>query len=204
MLTIETEAPPMAETNRKTLRVLNLGCGNRKFEFAEANRAAEVVGVDSSTNSQADIVHDLDRIPYPVESDSFDLIIMRDVIEHLDDLPAVMNEVYRIVRDGGIVRIQTPHYSSWYLYNDPTHKRFLGIFALDYFDADRMMNTNDPTYMLGTAARFRFLKRQLLFPKLWRVTGVAALANRFQHRWEQLFAFTFRAENMLFELQAVK
>lgn len=179
------------------MKVLNLGCGHAKHDFPEAAQASEIIGVDISNRSQADVLHDLDSYPYPFESNSFDLVILQDVIEHVESVPGIINEVYRLLRDGGIVRIRTPHYSSYYAYNDPTHIHFFGALVLDGFDAD---NPN----ILYSEARFRFLKREILFPKLWRITGVAALANRFTKRWEQLFAFIFRAENLYFELQAVK
>ncbi len=179
------------------MRVLNLGCGHAKLDFPEAGGASEIIGVDISSRSQADILHDLNAVPYPFPSDSFDLIIMQDVIEHVVSVTDVMNEVYRLLQGGGRVRIRTPHYSSYYAYNDPTHLHFFGALAFDGFNAD---NPN----ILYTEARFRFLKREILFPKLWRITGVAALANRYTKRWEQLFAFVFRAENLFFELEAVK
>lgn len=179
------------------MRVLNLGCGNAKLDFPEAKSASVVIGVDHSPHSQADILHDLDTIPYPVEADSFDLVILQDVIEHVRDVPAVLNEVYRIVRHGGIVRIRTPHYSSYYAYNDPTHLHFFGALVFDGFDA---ANPN----RLYAQARFLIRRREIQFPKVWRITGVAALANRYTKRWEQLFAFIFRAENLYFELEAVK
>jgi SAM-dependent methyltransferase len=179
------------------MRVLNLGCGHTKFDFPEANAASVVIGLDISPHSQADVLHDLDEIPWPFESNSFDLVIMQDVIEHVQSVPAAMSEVYRILTDGGRLRIRTPHYSSAYAYGDPTHLHYFGSMAFDHFDAD---NPN----ILYSQARFRFLKRKIIFPKLWRVTGVSALANRFPKRWEQLFAFIFRAENLDFELQADK
>ncbi len=179
------------------MRVLNLGCGLAKFDFPEAAAATEVVGLDISPHAQADVLHDLDQIPWPFDNDTFDLVIMRDVIEHMQSVPATMSELYRILKDGGRVRIRTPHYSSAYAYGDPTHLHYFGSMAFDHFDA------NNPN-ILYSQARFRFLKRRIIFPKLWRVCGIAALANRFPVRWEQLFAFIFRAENLDFELQAVK
>lgn len=179
------------------MNVLNVGCGNAKRDFPEADRADSIVGVDLSPHADADVLHNLDQFPWPFESDQFDLIIMQDIIEHLEDIPAVMNEVWRIARDGCVVRIRTPHYSSYYAYNDPTHKRFFGIYVLDGF-LDSSQNR------LYATARFRMQKRQILFSKLWRITGVSLIANTFSHRWEQLFAFIFRAENLYFELQAVK
>lgn len=179
------------------MRVLNVGCGNAKFDFPEASQADEVFGVDISPEADADLLHNLDRFPWPLESDRFDLILMQDIIEHLEDIPAVMNEVWRIAADGAVIRIRTPHYSSYYAYNDPTHKRFFGIYVLDGFLEEKRNK-------LYATARFRMRKREILFSKLWRVTGVAWLANTFSHRWEQLFAFIFRAENLYFELEAVK
>jgi SAM-dependent methyltransferase len=197
-VTTHPVAPPRSgPIANADFRVLSLGCGRVKLQFPDAGRATEIVGVDISSRSQADLIHDLDQFPYPLESDSFDLIIMQDILEHLDDVPRVLREVHRVARDGAIVRIRTPHYSSYYAYNDPTHRRSFGVFALDGFDVLKSPAAYaDPLY--------RIVKREILFPRIWRLTGVAALANRFPSRWEQLFAFVFRAENILFELQAVK
>ena len=179
------------------MRVLNVGCGKAKRDFPDIDRASSVVGIDISRSSEADLLHNLDEFPWPVDSDTFDLIIMQDIIEHLEDIPAVMNEVWRIGSPGALVRIRTPHFSSWYAYNDPTHKRFFGAYVLDGF----LKSSRNDLYATGT---FRMVRREILFPKVWRITGVAALANRFTHRWEQLFAFMFRAENLSFELEVVK
>jgi len=192
--------PPAAGKDavpRAAFRVLNLGCGLVKREFPDASRATEVVGVDISARSQADLIHNLDQFPYPLESDSFDLIIMQDILEHLEDVPRVLGEVHRVARDGATVRIRTPHYSSYYAYNDPTHRRSFGVFALDGFDVlEERTAYAEPL--------FRIVRREILFPRIWRMTGVAALANRFPARWEQLLAFVFRAENLSFELRVVK
>jgi SAM-dependent methyltransferase len=179
------------------LRVLNLGCGLVKNDFPEFSKSAEVVGIDISPKSNADLQHDLNQVPYPLDSDSFDLIIMQDILEHLEDVPRVMREIHRVAREGALVRIRTPHYSSYYAYNDPTHRQLFGVLVLDGFDA------SNPNALYG-GPWFHFAKREILFPRIWRMTGVAALANRFPARWEQLFAFMFRAENLLFEMRVVK
>lgn len=179
------------------MRVLNVGCGMAKLDFQEALTSTQVIGVDLSRHSQADVIHDLNQIPWPFETGAFDLVIMQDIIEHLIDVPAAINEVYRILRHGGRVRIRTPHYSSSYAYNDPTHVHFFGTMVFDGF-------TDGNTNRTYSTSRFRMRVRRIIFPKVWRITGVAWLANRFVHRWEQLFAFVFRAENLYFEMEAVK
>lgn len=179
------------------MRVLNLGCGNRKLDVPGAPPGSQVVGVDRSPRSQADLVHDLNSFPYPLDSNSFDLVVLRDVIEHLDDVPGVLREVHRVARHGAMVRIRTPHFSSHYAYNDPTHRRPFGFFSFDGFDPAS-------PHVLYADARFQIVRRRILFPRMWRITGVSALANRFPSRWEQLFAFVFCAENLEFELQTIK
>ena len=179
------------------MRVLNVGCGHNKLDFPEAAQATEVVGVDLSPKSQADVLHNLNHFPYPFEDDEFDLIVMQDVIEHLADVPATMNELHRISRHGACLRIRTPHYSSHWAYGDPTHRRFFNSYVFDGF----LVGQVNVLYATGA---YELVERRLVFPGVWRVTGVAWFANRFTYQWERFFAFIFRAQNMVFCLRAVK
>ena len=179
------------------MRVLNLGCGKKKTEFPEAAGAREIVGIDANALSNADLIHDLDAFPYPCESNYFDLVLLQDVVEHLQSLPRVMAEVHRVLRPDGTVRIRTPHYSSVHAHNDPTHLRCFGALVFQWFEKPY---PNDP---FG-ATRFRMTKREIHFFKIWRMLGVAWAANRFPMMYEKHFAYVFRAENMTFELQAIK
>ena len=179
------------------MRVLNLGCGGVKREFPEVGVASQIVGVDFFATDDIDVVHDLNRYPYPLGDSSFDLIILQDVIEHLKDIPTTLAEVHRIGVDGAQVRIRTPQYSSYYAFSDPTHKHYLSSLAFDSF-----LVPNRSIY--APSARFRLQRRKLLFPRVWRLLGISTIANRYPTRWEQLFAFLFRAENMEFSLIVTK
>lgn len=179
------------------MKVLNLGCGKLKHEFPEANHATEIVGIDLSEGCGADICHNLNIVPWPVPPDAFDLVIMQDVVEHLDSLTATLREAYRVLKPEGILRIRTPHYSCYYAHNDPTHVRCYGGLVFQWFEREF---PNNPY----SDCNFVVKKKEILFPKIWRLCGVAALANRHVARWEQLFAYVFKAENMVFELSAVK
>jgi hypothetical protein len=112
-------------------------------------------------------------------------------------LTRVLAEVHRTLRPGGVARIRTPHYSSYYAYNDPTHVRCYGANVFQWFERDF------PNNPYG-AAQFRLRSREINFPKVWRLLGVKALANRWPVRYEQLFCYVFCAENMTFELEAIK
>lgn len=181
----------------RAFRVVNLGCGTKKSDFPESQLATTLVGIDCRHFEGVDVIHNLDIFPYPLETSAFDLVILQDVLEHLADVPSVMAEVHRISAPGGEVRIRTPHYSSYYAFGDPTHRHYFSSLALESF-----YSQSGSTYV--PHIRFTLVERRILFPKIWRLLGVASLANRFPERWEQLFAFVFRAENLEFRLKILK
>ena len=98
-----------------------------------------------------DVVHDLNVYPWPWEDDSIDEIIALDVLEHLDNFLASMEEVYRILKVGGIVSLKVPYWNSAYLYMDPTHRRGFHEATFYFFDPKKDHCKIRPYY---TKARF--------------------------------------------------
>src|SRR3546814_2447416 len=91
------------------LMELLIGCGNnraRKLGFAQAGWS-NLVTMDHDPNCGADIVHDLDVMPWPVESDVFDEVHAYEVLEHLGSQGdfrsffAHFGEIYRALKVGG-------------------------------------------------------------------------------------------------------
>jgi len=103
---------------------LNLGCGY----FCREG----FVNVDRDPDSPADVIHDLDRFPYPFADDSFDYIEMSHVLEHLEHTAEAMSEISRILRPGGMVRIRVPHFSRGFTHWD--HKRGFDVTFPYYFN----------------------------------------------------------------------
>lgn len=101
---------------------LDLGCGKA--------RHPDSIGIDINPDSNADIIHDLNVFPYPFEDNSFDVVFADSIIEHLDDIPSVMNELHRITRSGGKLIVITPYFSSLDAFTDPTHKHFFRCVLL--------------------------------------------------------------------------
>jgi predicted SAM-dependent methyltransferase len=58
----------------------------------------------------ADIVHDLERFPYPIDSDKYNIIYMSHVLEHIrwTETEKVLNELYRILKPEGCLEIWVP------------------------------------------------------------------------------------------------
>ena len=95
----------------------------RSTSAAGFTSSPEPSGIDRNPASRADVLADLDRFPYPFADSSFDRLTAIHVIEHVDDVIRTMEEFHRLVRAGGTVRIETPHYTDFSSFCDPTHKQ---------------------------------------------------------------------------------
>jgi SAM-dependent methyltransferase len=170
-------------------RTLNLGSGPKRIEGA--------VNLDVTPVTGPEVVHNLNQYPWPFDDNRFDKVIASDVIEHLDDIAAVMGELHRICAPGAIIHINVPHFSSDGAYTDPTHRHYFGAFTFDYFSDAHPLN-------FYSRARFRNRSTQIIFrPSLvnriiWRV------ANRYPRGYEQRWAWIFPAWFLAIELEVVK
>jgi len=126
---------------------LNLGCGHKKiFGF---------IGVDYIKTAATDVVHDLNITPYPFAAGSVDEIIADNVLEHLTDVMATIEEWHRLCRNGAIIKINLPYYKSSGAFSDPTHKHFFTENSFQYFNPEH-------EYHFYTKVKFKILKVKLL------------------------------------------
>jgi SAM-dependent methyltransferase len=169
-------------------RVLDLGCGSKKFPGA--------VGVDLSADTDADIVCDLDAYPYPIEDAAFDQILMQDVIEHIAEPYRLMAELHRIARPGARIHLRTPHFSSVLAYGDPTHRH--------YFSAMAIRSLAEPGFAHYTETRFSVVDVTLDLWLPFRLTGVAWAANRWTTAYETYLAFRMPTMNIRAEFEVRK
>lgn len=122
----------MKKDNKKRL---DLACGN--------NLQKGFTGVDivAKPQSQADIVWDLMKFPWEFAKDnSIDEIFASHYLEHIphgngynDPLFQFMDEIYRILKPGGLARFVCPYYTSVRAFQDPTHLRFISEPMFSYF-----------------------------------------------------------------------
>jgi SAM-dependent methyltransferase len=109
---------------------LNLGCGNFKFD--------DFINVDKVQLYQPDVLHDLEVLPWPFESNSADNIVLSHVLEHLGQTPSlfiqILKEIYRISKNGCLLYIDVPCPRSKYYLSDPTHVRPITPDLIDLFN----------------------------------------------------------------------
>ena len=117
---------------------LHLGCGN--------NYMQGWVNVDYSPAVKTDLLVDLSIYPWPFSDESVEAIYADQFLEHLENTPRVMHEVYRILKPNGIFYGQVPYCGSVWAFIDPTHKAFFCERSFTYYDTNRPGNTQN----LGT------------------------------------------------------
>lgn len=175
------------------LRTLDVGCGVRKHPGA--------IGIDRNPASRADVICDLDRFPYPFAGNSFDSLRAIHVIEHLSDVIRAVEEFHRLVRPGGRIRIETPHYTDFSSFCDPTHRSHLTSFSFRYFGPDH------GGFGYYSPAKLREVSVRVKLLALWRWTGFEFLVNRsvrFRRFWEYYLCFVVRGKVLEFEFEVEK
>lgn len=180
------------------MKRLDLGCGSRK----QAGR----VGVDINPASEADIIHDLNRFPYPFDDSTFDEILADNTIEHLEDLPRVMEELHRIARPDSALKIIVPYFRARWAFVDPTHRHFFTVDSFGYFDPNHTLNKLYP-YSKATFAVEKIVFNEKIAErgpfKPLRVL-MKAFANRWPNRYEAYLSHLFPLDELTFYLRTVK
>lgn len=170
-------------------RKLNLGSGMQPVVGA--------INIDRVGAVPADIQHDLNATPWPLPDSHFDEVYCTDVLEHLYDLVAVMEEIHRVARPGCRVSIVTPHYSCANSFTDPTHLHHLGYFSFDYF-------TGDSEWNFYTSRKYRYVTRRLIFYPALKNKLLRRFANRHPAFYERHLAWLLPAWFVWLELAVVK
>ncbi len=170
-------------------RRLVLGSGRKKQDDA--------INVDIVASTNPDIVHDLNRVPWPLPDNQFNECHAYDVIEHLDNIVTTMEEIHRVCQNGAVVRITVPHFSCGNAFTDPTHRHYFSCFSLNYF-------TGEHQFSFYSECHFKRRVNQLVFAQTLLNKLIRRLANRFPAEYERRWAWLFPAWFLYFELEVVK
>lgn len=102
------------------MKKLDIGCGRyygKRFDRLDFNK-----------KFRPDILHDVNKIPWPIDDNVYDEIVCHHLIEHLPKLQPFLKEVYRISKNNCKFTFTLPHYSK--PCTSPDHVRFYGLNLL--------------------------------------------------------------------------
>jgi SAM-dependent methyltransferase len=127
-------------------RLLDIGCGTAWL----AEHYPDYTGIDSSAEAIAtargsgrNVIEASVEDELPFEGESFDAVILKDLLEHVQDPVVVVREAHRVVKPGGRVFASAPDAQRW-VWDDYTHRRpftrksFRALFADNGFVVERV------------------------------------------------------------------
>jgi ubiquinone/menaquinone biosynthesis C-methylase UbiE len=97
-------------------QVLDVGCGNGFIaHHLSAMLGTDVIGIDVAETAEAPIgYHRFDGLHFPVRDQSFDAVLFCYVLHHTQDFSALMTEVRRVLRQGGLVVVYEDIPEKWW------------------------------------------------------------------------------------------
>jgi len=108
--------------------MLDIACGG--------NKQKGFVGIDIRPEPGVDIVHDLEKFPWPIEDESCLIVMGSHIIEHIKPWLTIdfFNEIWRIMKPNGQLMLSTPYGGSAGFWQDPTHCNGFTETTFWYFD----------------------------------------------------------------------
>lgn len=126
--------------------IIDLGCGRRKYPNS--------IGIDRIKLEGVDVVVDLNK-GIPLKDNSIDMLISSHCLQHLNEFMFMVEEIHRVVKPNGIVKIRLPYFNCFDAFTDPMNKHFFTERVFDYFADEIYFN-------YYSKAKFKILKKRLV------------------------------------------
>ena len=140
----------------KTGKLLDIGCGEGYYLKEFKKLGFKTCGCDIEAINGVDKVNiETDVLPY--NSDMFDYVFCKSVIEHLEHFDLLLTEIHRVLKKDGILFIQTWDWkrNQKNFWDDFTHKKPFTKFSLK-----SMLECYDFDVLI--------IKHMTHFPFIWR------------------------------------
>lgn len=174
---------------------LNIGCG-KVIKPGYTN-------VDIIKGEGVDMIHDLDKTPYPFKDNSADEIIANDIIEHLHYPEGMVRECHRIAKPGAKVYIVTSHFASPCAWRDITHRQTYSYFSFCTYERNLRWSGLNSLEVHNNDVKFD-VRAHIQFGKLLRLFGFEWLFNKMPEIYESYFCYILTPRKVDFELRVVK
>ncbi len=139
----------------KNSRILDLGCGTglstrlieeRGYPVCGVDLSPLFLGVEKKANPQTNLLAG-NALQLPFADNTFDAVVAFEFIEHITDVPALLNEMLRVLNDHGYIIIHSPNLVSPYLPAFDLLRMMLGgegrpVFAEDAKQASQWLKQN--------------------------------------------------------------
>jgi SAM-dependent methyltransferase len=164
-------------------RLLDLGCGHVPLYGVYRDLVSENICVDwentMHVNPFLDITTDLDKeLPFP--DDSFDTVLLTDVLEHLPEPVFSMRQIARVLRPRGKAIIAVPFFYwlhevpyDYYRYTEFALRRFCDLSRLEIVELWQYGGLPEILLDLTSKALYRMPRSVEIVLRLFHSAGIA-------------------------------
>ncbi|MFM9378337.1 class I SAM-dependent methyltransferase [Gordonia sp. VNK21] len=112
------------------VKAIDIGAGQGRHSYEMLRRGADVIAFDMSEQDMSDVSEMFgalvaagevpeyaqgrtevgDALALPYEDESFDVVLMSEILEHIPSDEAAISEMVRILRPGGLAAVTVPRY----------------------------------------------------------------------------------------------
>lgn len=170
-------------------KLLDIGCGVGDFLHVAENKGWQCTGVEPSEEAReiarqrikGDLLYseDLEQLP----DQSFDLITMWHVLEHVDDLKWQVAQLQRLIKPNGRIVIAVPNYRSY-------DGRFYNAYWAAY-DVPRHLNHFNKT-VLTKMFKTSGLSLVCMDKLVWDAYYISFMSEQYKHHFMPLVRGVFR------------
>ena len=189
---------------------LDLGCGDTP---RNPYKATELFGVDLTLGLREVDEHfkacNLVCEPIPFVDSYFDSVSGFDVIEHIprqsvdhqnkaiiNPFVNLINEIYRVLKPGGLFYASTPAFPSPEAFQDPTHVNIITDGTHEYF-----CGGNPDARIYGFTGQFVAIEAERIYPK-YAQTAERTLLNKIKNAHKKYIKGSI--SHVVWQLQAIK
>ena len=154
------------------MKILDLGCNNCKWAESGGYTKYDYIGIDinekmlkiAKSNGHNVMKYDLERGALPLKDNVFDMVLAKDVLEHIYSFIDITKEINRVLKLNGRLFVSVPAEFSFILWDDYTHKRAFSVRGITSLLRDCGFHIDSLDKIVGYALSLRLIN--LIYPRL--------------------------------------
>lgn len=91
-------------------------------------------GIDSYKAASPKILHEIEQYPYPFKDNQVSEVLIGYTLCGIKELIPFFNEMGRLIKKGGLMRIVVPYYASARAFQDPTHCHHFTEYSFAFYN----------------------------------------------------------------------
>lgn len=127
------------------MKKLNFGCGEDILEGYD--------NIDIEKNNKIFKSFDFNKFPYPIKDNTYEYVLMKQVLEHVNKPDKVLHQLARICKNNAIIRIEVPYYNNKGAFGSLEH--------MHYFSDETFRDFCEERAILGKQMKFIIVKLNL-------------------------------------------